>query len=208
MAGAAVSQVFGIWERASRVFWAHLPGLIGLNVLIVLTALPVVTAGVGLLAGYWWVARCARDEIGSGLGAYWLAARRFFWRGVAVSGIGALFAALMYTNLIFWPQVLPPLLAGIIVVTWLYAAFVGLVALPFFLEGYVVEEQPLGKSLLAAGLSIALHPLPLHLTGALGVALVWVATRFHTFGWLVLVAALLVLGAALVEGREPRLERT
>jgi hypothetical protein len=178
--------------------------LIGLNLLVILTALPVVTAGVGVLAGYWWTARVARDEDGEGLGVYFLAARRFFWRGVLVSLVLAVWLGLMYANLLYWPRVLPELLSAVLIVTWLFASLTALAALPVFLEQFVVQERPAREALLAAGLGIALYPLWLYSHAVLALLLVFVATRFHTLAALVLLGALLVLAAVSADGAPQR----
>lgn len=184
--------IWETWKKALKFFWENLVTLIVVNVLWVLTALPLVTVGAGTFAAYWWVAHVLRDgHDREGLGQLLRAFRRFFWRGLIWSVAWALVLWLAVVGLTVWPRLLSPLGGAVVRVAWFYILiFLGALQ-PYLLEALTVEERPWGEALKRSAWHVVANPIYSHAQLLVPVTALGIGARFATFIPLVLISLII-----------------
>jgi uncharacterized membrane protein YesL len=196
---------WGAWKRAFSLIWEHVVRLIVLNLLWLVTSLPLITVGPATLACYWWIATGIREDRPGqrdmGYGAFFKAFVRLFWRGLVWSLLWVVLLALAYTNLTVWPRLVPPFPAALIQVLWLYALMFFMAMQPYLLEDLAMEERPWGEALKRSVWHVMANPIYSH------VQLIWpavaavIGSKTHTVFPIILIALLLLLYAVVADER-------
>ncbi|MGE5673231.1 MAG: hypothetical protein ACM3XM_05030 [Mycobacterium leprae] len=191
------------WRIAGAKAWHNLTRLIMLNLLWIVTALPLVTLGPVTLAGYWWTARVVRDEKEEGYGAFFQAIVRFAGRGLIWSLAWLLLLYVAYSNAVVWQRFVPPLLGAVIQIVWLYLLVFALAMQPFLLECLTVDALPWGESLKRSGWAVLANPLYSHLSIPVPALVLSIGLKYGALILVVLVALVLTF-LTVVAGMAPR----
>ncbi len=185
-----------LWRAANSI-----GDIIVVNVLLVLTLLPVVTAGAGFTAAYDTARRVLADEDQGAARTFWISFRANFRAAGALWAVIGPLGALIAASWIFVR--IDELLILKVLVTWVY-----LLIFPFVWTMQARFENTVGRTLRNAVI-IAVARLP-YAVGVLVIQGVIAAVTVAT--WIVLpqiVVVLLLLGYALaVFAATPLLQRT
>lgn len=184
--------VSATWRRAGTLVWHRLPRVLLLGALWVLSSWPVVTAGPATLAAYRWAALNVRDERDESPLTFFRYLLDLLLPGLAWFMVAGLVALLFIANLRYWPQVLAPLPAAVVLAAWSYALVFLLAMQPHLLERVAVQRRRWPEALPASALAVALNPLYAHAQLLLPAAALYVGSRFHLALPLALASATLV----------------
>jgi len=195
----ALKDAWAAWKAALGVIWQNLVQVIALNLLWLVTAFPIVTAGPATLAAYWWGARVLRDEREVGYPIYFKAFKRFFLKGLVwfVGWVVVLYLA--YLNLQVWGILLPPMGAAVVQMVWYYALLFLAAMQPYLLEALTVDEEPWGQALKQSAWQVVANPTYSHVHLVIPALLVYVASRYATVSAVVLTAMILLFWTVVAE---------
>lgn len=199
-----MQDLWAMWKRAGNLMWDSVVQVVVLNLMWMISTLPVITVGPATLAAYWWTARVLRDETEpQGYKNYFQAFRRLFWRGIVWTLLWAALIGIAYANLRMWPRVLPPLAGAIVAVLWYYILIFAAAMQPYLLECLAVEELPWLESLKRSAWQVAANPIYSHLNMPIPVIVIGIGLRFHTLIPVILVA-LVILFMAVAAADAPQ----
>ncbi|HYF91088.1 MAG TPA: YesL family protein [Symbiobacteriaceae bacterium] len=180
------------WKRSFGVAWSNLPGVIMLNVLWLVCSLPVITVGPATLASYWWAAHVLRDEKEERMGSFFVALKRYFWRGLLWSVAWAAVLLLAYTNTALYGQWLPPLAGAVVRMAWVYAVIFLVAMQPYLFELLVMEEHRFFEAVKRSAWQVAANPVYSHMQVVVVGLAGFVAWRTTTMVCVLVVALVMV----------------
>ncbi|UBV44262.1 hypothetical protein LAJ19_13880 (plasmid) [Deinococcus taeanensis] len=181
----------------ARLVWRHLTTLVWLNLLWVLLAWTAVLTGPATLTTYELIA-ALREDRPAALRRYPALLRRNLLPGTLWLLSTALFAFVLYSNLVFWRRRLGPFGDAAVSLLGVYLAWLFAALQPYVLEGLSVERLPLGRAWRAALRAVVRSPLSAHLFVVVPAAGGLLALLTNTFTLLVLVSLVLAFAATQV----------
>ena len=186
--------------------WRHLSTLVALNLIWIVLAWTVILAGPATLAAYAMIATM-REDRPADLRRYPALLVQNLLPGVLWLLSGAVFAFLVYSNLLYWRRVLEPFGDAVVSLLAVYLTWLFVALQPYLLEALSVERRPFLRAWRPAFLGLARSPVSAHLYVLIPVVLSVIGYLTRTFGLVVLVSLGLVFAATqvrpLVEHDEP-----
>ena len=174
-----------------------------LNVAWVLCCLPIVTIGPATLAAYWFVSHVIRDtDAPFTIAAYLRAVGHFFVPGLAWCIVWVVLLFTAYSNLAFWPHLLPGFMTVALTLLVVYIAWFLASANVYYLEGVVIDGMgPLRALRNAVWMTVA-NPLYSHMQPFPLVVALSASLGFRTAVFVIL-AAVVMLFASVAAKEAP-----
>ncbi|GEM47245.1 DUF624 domain-containing protein [Deinococcus cellulosilyticus] len=179
--------------------WQNLLQLVLLNLILLLLGWTVVLLGPALLAVYEYIARTFRDEEKHRLEELPAWVRSHLLNGVLYLLGWILLLGLLYTNLVFWAQVLPAFGQAILMVLVGYILVFALALQPYLLERLTVHRLPYLKALPAALQDLIREPIASHFHTLVPITLLLISLKWMTLPLIVFTSVGLMFAAARVK---------
>jgi hypothetical protein len=195
-----VRDGFYSWYVAMRGIWENLLAVAFLNLMWLAASLPIITIGPATLAAYWYAARVLRDnDFEPNPGLYFRVVWQLLPRGLAWGAIWLAVLFIAYSNLVLWPQVLPPVGAFAVRGLVIYLVYLWAAAQPSLMEGLAVEGLGLRQALAKAGFEVLANPAFTHVQPLLLFFAAYIGAQFQSFIFLVLIAIILYFAAVAAD---------
>lgn len=179
--------------------WQNLAQLMLLNVILVVLGWTVILLGPALLAVYEYIARAFRDDEKHRLEELPSWIRKHLLNGVLYTLGWAVLLGLMYTNLVFWAQVMPAFGQAVLMVLGGYILIFTLALQPYLLERLGVHHQPYLKALPGAFQDLAREPIASHFHTLVPITILLISARWMSLPLIALTSVGLMFAATRVK---------
>ena len=187
------------YREGGLLTWRHLLTLVWLNLIWLVLSWTVVLAGPATLASYALIATTMREDLDPDLRQFPGLLRRNLAPGVLWLLTVALFAFLMYSNLVFWQRVSGRFGDAVVSLLALYLSWLFVAVQPYLLEALAVQRHRYGRAWQVALLGLARAPVSAHLYVLVPLFVVLLGFFFRTFALVILVSIALTFAAVQVK---------
>lgn len=169
----------GIREGGVMV-WQNLALLVVLNLILLVLGWTVVLLGPALLAVYEYIARNCRDGEKLPLNSLKSLVRQHLVGGILYLLGWVLLVGLLYSNVVFWAQILPAFGQAVVMVLGGYLLVLALAVQPHLLEQLTLGKKPYLQALLLAFRDLAREPLAGHVHTLVPLTLLLISLKWWT----------------------------
>ncbi|UQN08930.1 DUF624 domain-containing protein [Deinococcus sp. QL22] len=186
------------YREGGLLTWRYLLPLVWLNLIWLALSWTLVLAGPATLASYALIATTMREDREPDLRLFPSLLRHNLLPGLLWCLTVAVFAFLMYSNLVFWRRLLGNFGDALVSLLALYLSWLFVALQPYLLEALSVQRLSYRRAWQAALLGLVRTPVSAHLYVLIPLLVVLLAFFFRTFGLVILVSIALTFAAVQV----------